>query len=95
MKAKSILKIAVVAMAALGAYAFNGNVKEQDPFKEVYLLKDGGICTNILARCSNNGDFDCQIEYLGLPMDAFELGCSVHIKHRVPNTHVEWTPISP
>jgi len=55
MRTKSILKIAVVATAALAAYAFNGN-SQQPTF-----IHDGSQCMNIDYACDYNGVFDCLI----------------------------------
>lgn len=91
MKTKSILKIAVVAMAALGAYAFSGNnANELKPFK----IKEGGVCTNILAGCSNTQDGPiCKIVSNNDMLTVYQTDCMIEARH-YSETPVQWSPIN-
>lgn len=90
MKTNVIIKFAVVAMAAFGAYAFNGsNANDLKPF----YINEGGLCTNILAGCSDSGDFNCKISMQDSPT-IYELGCVRVIQHST-NEVVDWLPINP
>ena len=86
MKIQAFLKIAVVATAALAAYAFSGSTESLD----LYSIKVDGQCTNIQAGCTNpeNGP-SCTIIMDGLSTDVFDLSCSRVIKHHNSNP-VQW-----
>jgi len=75
MKANILMKIAVVFMAAFGAYAFSGNDKSST-------FKRSDTCTNIEANCSNSGNFLCKVlvenDQLISVMDFY---CELPIKH--------------
>lgn len=58
MKANSILKVAVVVMAAIGAYAFSGNNAN-----ELYIHQDGK-CRDITVACDFDGTYTCSIKTL-------------------------------
>lgn len=89
MKIQLILKTAIVAMAAFGAYAFGGNGNQQDPFKQ-YRLNEQGDCTDLVeARCSETGTNNCKIVKSGQPLTLFDIECLQSIKHRNEET-VDW-----
>jgi len=89
MKTNVLMKIAVVFMAAFGAYAFSGsNANELRPFK----IKEGGMCTNILAGCSDSGDYTCTILVLDTPIPVYDLDCNKVVRHSSPN-YAQWAPI--
>lgn len=90
MKTNVLMKIAVVFMAAFGAYAFSGNTSsQQSPFTEVYYLDENDVCTNILAKCSKTGNESCMILINDVHTDVFDLTCEQSIKHNKPE-YVEW-----
>ncbi|HLS10868.1 MAG TPA: hypothetical protein VK050_01775 [Flavobacteriaceae bacterium] len=90
MKTNVVMKIAVVFMAAFGAYAFSGSNAQQTPFTDVYYLNSENQCVNIEARCSRlvTGE-NCQIFVNGKIMPVFDLGCEINVSHNdiLP---VEW-----
>lgn len=92
MKTQLILKIAVVAMAALGAYAFSGNnANEQLTFKR------SDTCQNITAACSNQNEGPkCMIEVIesGQPIEVYDTLCEKVIRHS-NSLPVIWTPVNP
>ena len=58
MKTQLILKTAVVAMAAFGAYAFGGNSNSEQGF----YIHDGDDCVPIMtSECSLTGSIPCEI----------------------------------
>lgn len=79
MKTQLILKTAVVAMAAFGAYAFNGNVSSQSQFS----YKDGDDCINVNVACSDIGGYTCRVELNSNSniVDVWDLECFREIKH--------------
>ena len=79
MKANILMKIAVVFMAAFGAYAFSGNNEnELKPFS----IKEGGICTNILAACSENSQGPiCMVFYNDKSTEVLDLSCIQPVRH--------------
>ena len=83
MKTNVIIKFAVVAMAAFGAYAFSGN--NANYFNE-YLIREGNVCTDLIeAQCDETGNFTCQILMNNNPITLFDLDCSKAIKHNSSN----------
>lgn len=87
MKTQLILKTAVVAMAAFGAFAFNGNT--QQPFKE-YKVRLSSSCTDLVeARCSESGSYECMIVKNNLLVPLYDTECLSPIKHN-SNEDVEW-----
>lgn len=88
MKVNLILKIAIVAMATFGAYAFNGNNVKNS--MELYSVKDGDVCTPILADCANSGNFTCSISRVGV-QPVYDIQCMQEIKHDTNNL-VNWEP---
>lgn len=78
MKTNVLVKFAVVAMAAFGAYAFNGNASSQQPT----FIHDGNQCMNIGYACDYGGDFDCVITTKKGDTDAWlDTTCLVVAKH--------------
>ena len=82
MKTNVIMKIAVVFMAAFGAYAFSGNANEIDQFS----YKDSGICTAVTVLCSNEGNYTCRVKLQANSniVDVWDLQCMQLIKHNTP-----------
>jgi len=73
MKTNVIMKIAVVFMAAFGAYAFSGSANSQ----EMVYVHEGKICRNIDAPCGQSGDVLCVITLNSQPTQLWsDLGCS-------------------
>ncbi|RXJ45386.1 hypothetical protein [Gelidibacter gilvus] len=91
MKTQLILKTAVVAMAAFGAFAFGGTNRQQTPpFTEAYYLDSENGCTNIEARCSKlSSGVVCQILVNGKTMPVFDFDCEINLKHN-NSSPVEW-----
>jgi len=89
MRTKSILKIAVVATAALAAYAFNGNSSSQN---SLYIHKDG-LCRNIEEVCDFNGNYSCKIITLGgTPYQVWsDLMCNIEAEHSI-STPIPYDP---
>jgi len=56
MKTNVLVKFAVVATAAFGAYAFSGSANQQQLFTR------SDTCENISVPCSDTGDYACRIE---------------------------------
>ena len=89
MKATILMKIAVLFMEAFGAYAFSGsNANELRPFK----IKEGEMCTNILAGCTESGSYTCRILVLNTPIPVYDLDCNLTVLHESPS-HTQWAPI--
>ena len=89
MKTNVLMKIAVVFMAAFGAYAFSGNTNQQYPLKE-YRLNEQDECTDLVeARCSENGNYDCMVVKNNQSLTLFDTGCHIITKHINPSP-VEW-----
>ena len=85
MKIQAFLKIAVVATAALAAYAFSGN--QNVPFKEFY-RHDGEKCTDLIeAMCDTDGTQSCFILVNQDVENIFDLSC-------IQATHVNSTPVA-
>jgi len=85
MKTKSILKIAVVATAALAANAFNGNSANELTYKR------SDTCQNIIAACDPSGSVTCMIEINGVDFPVFDTECKPEIKH-LDLEPVQWSP---
>lgn len=75
MKTNVFAKLAVVAMAAFGAFAFNGNSNKEAAFKR------GDTCEDIYAECDLNGDFNCFIEVNNQAVPIMDLQCESQLKH--------------
>lgn len=88
MKTQLILKTAVVAMAAFGAYAFSGN--NTNSSMQLYSVIDGDECTSILADCTDSGNFTCRISRVGV-QPVYDIQCMQEIKHDTNNL-VNWKP---
>lgn len=75
MKTQLILKTAVVAMAAFGAYAFNGSTKLQDTF----YIQVGGICSDYeTSLCRVDGVVSCILTLNSQPTQVWsDLGCTI------------------
>lgn len=78
MKTNVIIKFAVVAMAAFGAYAFSGNTNANDLY-----INQNSNCTNITADCDLDGIYTCRVK---TPEDQVfpvwgDSGCKIEIKH--------------
>lgn len=88
MKTNVIMKIAIVFMAAFGAYAFSGNnANEQLTFKR------SDTCQDIIAECSNQLEGEtCMIFINNTSIPVLDLDCYTEIKHdsKVP---VQWAPL--
>jgi len=88
MKIQAFLKIAVVATAALAAYAFSGSASSP----QQYLTFDANVneCTDlVLAECIVTGNEICRIDINGKIMELYDLGCNNVIKHN-SSTPVNW-----
>lgn len=73
MKTKVFAKLAVVAMAAFGAFAFNGNAAQQS-----FYVHQGEMCNNVEAPCSPSGDEQCEITLNAQPTEVWnDLECSI------------------
>lgn len=87
MKTKFFVKTAVVAMAAFGAFAFNGNTQPN-----LFKYKNGSVCTNVLVECSNSGNYDCKVRLQsGATENVWDLQCSSYAKHNSPSILKEIT----
>lgn len=86
MKANSILKIVVVAMAAFSAYAFNGNNANELTYKR------SDNCQNITAACDPSGLVTCMIEINGINLPVFDTECKPEIKH-INSDSVQWLDV--
>lgn len=80
MKTNVLMKIAVVLMAAFGAYAFSGNTHKNDQFS---YKNNSDVCTNITVACSDSGLYTCRVELVpnSTPVDIWDLECMRVIKH--------------
>lgn len=83
MKTNVVMKIAVVFMAAFGAYAFSGSANSQNIFTR------SDTCENITAECSTMGEVYCQISVNNKLLPVFDLGCTEPIKH-IDSAPVSW-----
>lgn len=84
MKTQLILKTAVVAMAAFGAFAFSGS--ENTSFEQFYRY-DGGCTYLIEAMCNTSGTQSCLILVDQEVEPVYDLECA-------PATHVNSNPVS-
>lgn len=76
MKTNVLVKFAVVAMAAFGAYAFSGSAKQPQLFKR------SDTCENISVPCSREGIYTCRIELKNKAVVAIlDTDCMEVIKH--------------
>lgn len=75
MKTNVIIKFAVVAMAAFGAYAFSGNAKQQ----ETFYIREGNLCVNHkTSLCKVDGIVPCVITLNSQPTQVWsDLGCTI------------------
>ena len=88
MKINVLMKIAVVFMAAFGAYAFSGSNLNSQQYKT--FDESLQICTNLVtAECTEFGNNECRINFNGKVMPLFDLGCTEAIKHN-SNELVIW-----
>lgn len=79
MKTQLILKTAVVAMAAFGAYAFSGNVKTA-----TFAYINDGTCQKITNPCDGVDLNDCKIMLNNKLFQVWsDLGCQVKERHSV------------
>lgn len=78
MKTNVLMKIAVVFMAAFGAYAFNGNnASNQMTFKR------SDNCQDVKVGCTITGNYFCKVKLLenGNVVDVWDLNCAKVIYH--------------
>ena len=75
MKIQAFLKIAVVATAALAAYAFSGSAKQQ----ETFYIREGSLCVNHkTSLCKVDGIVPCVITLNSQPTQVWsDLGCTI------------------
>ena len=79
MKTQLILKTAVVAMAAFGAYAFNSTNNN------TYRVDEGLGCRNVEVACADQGNFMCQVKTeKGIFQVWSDLSCAVSVSHTSP-----------
>ena len=83
MKTQLILKTAVVAMAAFGAYAFSGS-KNANSFR----VLDGEDCRDLIVNCSDTGDQMCKVLTL---KGEYQVWSDTDCK--IPVYHVNSTPL--
>jgi len=84
MKTNVLMKIALVFMAAFGAYAFSADTSSQNMFTR------SDTCQNITAECSNqlNGE-TCMIQVEGNVIPVLDTDCSLEVKH-INSQPVNW-----
>ena len=87
MKTNVLMKIAVVFMAAFGAYAFSANSEPLNEFS--YKKGEEQICTMIEAGCSVVGLYDCKVVINNSIHQILGTNCVEAIKHNSPNP-VDW-----
>lgn len=88
MKIQLILKTAVVAMAAFGAFSFSESNEQNYPFKKFH-YDDGNNCISIEAKCANEGAEDCKIIVGNSAEPVLDLICKNSVKH-TSTQPVEW-----
>jgi len=83
MKTNFLMKIAVVFMAAFGAYAFSGSANSP-----TYSYKEGIQCNNVAVNCSNTGTIQCRVKLKSTKevMDVWDLDCvepTFHLNNQI------------
>lgn len=77
MKTNVFVKLAVVAMAAFGAFAFNGEKQAE------FFIHDGDECEDTVAPCSVTGDNFCKLEVDSEMVQVWsDLNCSVEAYYK-------------
>lgn len=76
MKTSFFVKAAVVAMAAFGAFAFNG----QKP--NSFRVDEGAGCRDVNVACANSGNAMCRVETnKGVYQVWSDLSCNIPVFH--------------
>lgn len=83
MKTNVIMKIAVVFLAAFGAYAFSGNNANEQTYKR------SDTCQNITAECNPTGTANCMIQIGRDKFSVLDTDCALEIKH-INSDPVQW-----
>lgn len=84
MKATILMKIAVVFMAAFGAYAFSADTSSQNMFTR------SDTCENITAGCNDDGLEACTIQVESSLTPVLDLECDKVIRH-ISKQPVNWS----
>jgi len=78
MKTNVLMKIAVVFMAAIGAYAFSGNNANS------FRVNEGEGCRDINVACSTNGSVLCKVQTNKGEFQVWSgLNCEMPIYHTI------------
>jgi len=80
MKANILMKIAVVFMAAFGAYAFSGSMSSQSQF-HTYNVNSSKCEDIVTAECKQSGLYICRINVNNQTMPLYDLACANPILH--------------
>ena len=91
MKIQAFLKIAVVATAALAAYAFSGNNGNSQSQFYTYDASSKKCKDIVTAGCKGTGSYTCRININNQTMPLYDLVCENPILHDDPEPLNDWS----